>query len=303
MSWLRFQMDLTSEPSESPEPSEPSGSSDTANLSESIEPSAFPESFEPSIALVEGKLAVMDGNTETMSFKVTSGLQCSQYFNAQSLIGRGPIPACKKLGIDAYTVRTSPFDLINPEADDNFYYIEPDPVDVDGVMRGEFSIHFDTDSPGSAGSIALRDPDGWQKFKEFMKEYLGKGFPAINLLVEYTVQGKPISAPQLPDPGKSIFTIESLKPGESRKVNEQINFSGTAEPQVSMIIATVEPEKINEAEESKLLFIVGEVKPTDGKWSFNQTLVNSGDRPFKFRALDEFGNLLQTVELNLVLVT
>lgn len=135
-----------------------------------------------------------------------------------------------------------------------------------------------------------------------MSDYLGKGFPAINLIVEYSVQGKIINAPQLPGSGESVFTIESPKPGESRKVNEEINFSGTAMPQVSMIVVTVEPEKINELDESKLLFIVGEVEPKDGKWNFKQTLVNVGTRPFKFRALDEFSNLLQTVEFELVLV-
>lgn len=106
MSWLRFQMDLISEPKDESEVSEDSAPS----ISESFEPSEFPESFEPSVPLVKGQLTVMDGDTTTMSFVATSGTQSFQFINAQSLIGRGPIPACKKIGIDAYTVRTSPFD-------------------------------------------------------------------------------------------------------------------------------------------------------------------------------------------------
>lgn len=298
MSWLRFQMDLISEPKDESEVSEDSAPS----ISESFEPSEFPESFEPSVPLVKGQLTVMDGDTTTMSFVATSGTQSFQFLNAQSLIGRGPIPACKKIGIDAYTVRTSPFDLINPGIEENFYYIEPDTIDIDGVIRGEFVIHFDTDSPGAAGSIVLRKKNEWQQFQNFMSDYLGKGFPAINLVVEYTMQGKTINHPLLPATGESVFTIENPKAGESKKLNEEIAFSGTAKPQVSMIIATVGPEKTNGLEDSKQLFIIGEVNPTDRKWNFNQTLVNVGIRHFKFRALDEVGNLLQTVEFDLVFV-
>lgn len=314
MSWLRFKMDLTSEPSESietPIPSEdldnPKSSSDpnasATPISDSFEPLEFPDSFEPSIKLVEGSLSIMDDAIETMSFKATSGLQTFQYLDAQSLIGRGPIPSCKKIGIAAYTVRTSLYDLSSdPEVDENFYYIEPDPVDVDGLLRGEFGIHFDADSPGSAGSIVLRDKGEWQKFEGFMKSYLDEGNPGINLVVEYTMQGKTINSSLLPSPGDSVFTIKTPKPGESIKVNKAIGFSGTAKPQVSKIIATVEPDKTDLEEQSKLLFFIGETNVTGGKWSFNQTLVNVGSRPFKFRALDEFGNLLETVEFSLVLV-
>lgn len=135
MSWLRFQMNLTSEPSEQLDSSNLLEQSDSSNLSESFEPSEFPD-FQPNVDLVEGRLAVMDDAIETRSFKATSGLQCFQYLKAQSLIGRGPIPACNKIQVEAYTVRTSPFDLSNEsDADGNFYYIEPDPIDVDGVMR------------------------------------------------------------------------------------------------------------------------------------------------------------------------
>lgn len=123
-------MDLTSEPSESSDTPDTSESSDTPNLSESFEPTEFPD-FKPNVGLVGGELSVMDDAIEAMSFKATSGLQSFQYLKAQNSIGRGLIPACKKIGIAAYTVRTSPFDLRNePEADDNFYYIEPDPIDV-----------------------------------------------------------------------------------------------------------------------------------------------------------------------------
>lgn len=205
MSWLRFKMDLTSEPSESPETpitseesNTPSSSSDAdaseTPISDSFELSEFPDSFEPSIELVEGSLSVMDDAIETMSFRATSGLQTFQYLDAQSLIGRGPIPSCKKIGLAAYTVRTSPFDLSSdPEVDENFYYIEPDPIDVDGLLRGEFGIQFDADSSGSAGSIVLRDKEEWQKFQGFMKSYLDEGNSGINLVVEYTVQEKQLT--------------------------------------------------------------------------------------------------------------
>lgn len=314
MSWLRFKMDLTSEPSESLETSITSENSETPTssgdpeasetpISDSFEPSEFPDSFEPDIKLVEGRLSIMNDAVETVSFKSTSGLQSFQYLNAQSLVGRGPIPSCNKIGVAAYTVRTSLFDLSSdPEVDENFYYIEPDPIDVDGLLRGEFGIQFDADSPGSAGSIVLRDKEEWQKFEDFMKSYLDEGNSGINLVVEYTVEGKIINPPLLPSPGDSVFTIKTPKPGESKKVNEEISFSGTAESQVSKIIATVEPEKTDLEEQSKLLFSVGEANVTGGEWSFSQTLVNVGSRPFKFRALDEFGNLLQTVEFSLVLV-
>lgn len=256
MSWLLFTMNLTSE-------------SETS--------------------LVKGQLAVMDDVQSTMSFEATSGFPTYQYINAQNLIGRGPIPACKKIGINAYTVRTSPFDLVNIASEDNVYFIEPTPVDVDGVMRGEFGIQFDGDIPGSSGCIGLLKSEDWQNFQNFMTNYQQQGFDSINLIVEYNETS---AQPKLVNVDDSVITIDSPQAGEFKKVDEPITFSGTAKSQVANIIATVGLEE---------LFNIGEVKPTGGMWNFSVTLDSAENRNFKFRALDEFGDLLQVIEFALVL--
>ena len=267
MSWLLFTLNLNPNPS---------------SLDD------LPDSYN---ALVTGKLSIMDDVHATKSFAATSGFPVYQYLDAQSLMGRGPIPACRKIGINAYTVGTLPFDLVNLNRDneENFYFIEPTNVDVDGVNRGNFQIEFDGDVPGSSGSIGLLNKQDWQDFQQFMTDYREQGFESIDLIVEYNeTSAQPLSSTL----DNLVFTVDSPQPGEVKKISDALTFSGTAESSVATIIATVGRDE---------LFLIGKVNPTGETWNLSVRLDNPDDKHFKFRALDKVGNLLQTIEFGLIL--
>jgi hypothetical protein len=251
----------------------------------------FNMNLQASNNLLTGKLSVMDGATEKSSYTVTSGLPSFQKKEDQSFRNHGPIPSCLKVGLSGYSVRTTPFDETDVLGiEGNFYYIEPDPVTVDGITRGEFGIHFDANVPGSAGCVAFRIEAEWINFQKFMKEYKSQGFQTIALIVEYN---KPI-APTTPKLlGSSFFTVNQPLSGDTKKVGKSITFSGTAKSDVTKIRATIGPGGP---------FLVGEVAPSGGTWSFSQVLVTPGvNRPLKFIATDNEGDLLQTISSTLTL--
>jgi hypothetical protein len=228
----------------------------------------------------------MEGDAEVKSFLVTSGLAGCQSPEHQSVRRKGPIPACRKVGIANYSVRTTPFDERGVVGvDGNFYYIEPDPVDVP-PNRGEFGIHFDANIPGSSGCIVLQEPGEWEDFQDFMAKYKRQGFHGIALIVEYNVNER-----TNPDesPGTSYFTVATPHAGSALIAHEPIEFSGTASDKVARIIADVGPGGP---------FKVGDVVPDGNIWSFTQAFVTPGTgRPFCFRAFDSNGDLLQKISL------
>ncbi len=57
--------------------------------------------------LIEGTLHVMEGNTSIKSFIATSGRSPWQHKRSQSLVAKGPIPACRKVGISNYSAPTT----------------------------------------------------------------------------------------------------------------------------------------------------------------------------------------------------
>lgn len=259
MAWLRFRMDL-----------------------------------QKSDSLVLGELAIMDGTKAVQTFVATSGLPRFQTKANQSTRARGPLPSCSKLGISSYSVRTTPFDLTNKSGvEGNFYYIEPDPVTVDGVKRGEFGVHFDANVPGSAGCVVLRDRSDWKDFQLFMKNYKQKGFTTIGLIVEYNKPASTQPTNLSLQTGLTFFTVAEPKTGAILKVNETIQFSGTAKSEVATVIATIGPGGP---------FKIGEVEPGSNQWSFPQVLMTPGiNRPVTLRALDENGDFLQDIELSITL--
>jgi len=263
MTWLRFRMDLSKKPESD---------------------------------LVWGELSIMEGGATTQTFKVTSGIAPHQHLASEHLKGRGPIPACKAVGLNSYFVRTTPFfqpDTIGIEG--NFYYIEPDPVKVRDTQRGEFGIHFDANVPGSAGCIVFPKPKegDWQKFEDFMSNYRQQGFSQISLVVEYNHIDPPS-----PLRGTPFFTVDDPTTGQTKFVNQPTNFSGTATSQVEKVIVTAG------VADSPKIFPVAEVKPDEtGAWSFSDVLVSTGkDRPFKFTAINSSGGELQTTEMKLTFV-
>ncbi|MEX0272307.1 hypothetical protein AB3R30_24640 [Leptolyngbyaceae cyanobacterium UHCC 1019] len=257
MTWLRFRMDLSKKPESD---------------------------------LVWGELSIMEGGATTQTFKVTSGIAPHQHLASEHLKGRGPIPACKAVGLNSYFVRTTPFfrpDTIGIEG--NFYYIEPDPVKIRDFQRGEFGIHFDASVPGSAGCIVFSARSDWRNFEDFMSDYRQKGFSQISLVVEYNHID-----PVVPT-GATFFTVNDPTTGQTKFVDQPTNFSGTATSQVEKVIVTAG------VVDSTRIFPVAEVKPDEtGAWSFSDVLVSTGkDRPFKFTAIDSSGRELQTTEMKL----
>jgi hypothetical protein len=240
--------------------------------------------------LLQGVLSFMEGDTPISSFTATSGLSGYQQLCHQSARGRGPIPSCKRLGITNYSVRTTPFDERGVTGvEGNFYYVEPDPVDVP-PLRGEFGIHFDANIPGSAGCIVFPEQSEWEKFQDLMMQYKMQGHQCISLIVEYNVA----ETYQEDDvPGTSHFTVTFPRPGMSIKAHQPIEFGGAASDKVATIITEVGPGGP---------FKIGEVQPEKNQWSFVGTLVTPGlGRPFSFRAFDLDGNFLQRIDFKLTI--
>lgn len=244
----------------------------------------FTMNLKRSEKLLLGKLELLEGEKVLATYETTSGLPGCQAPECQSWRGRGPLPACRQAGLTSYHVRTTPFDERNVAGvGGNFYYIEPDPVDIHGVRRGEFGIHLDANaaySPGSSGCIVFRKEDDWKAFQAAMAELKRTGMPTIPLVVSYDRAAAPA-------PAKRFLKVTSPSPGASLKANTSASFTGDAEPEVALIIATIGPAGP---------FKIGEVAPENGRWKFTQTLVSPGVRDLRIRALDEAGNLLDTAK-------
>lgn len=239
--------------------------------------------------LIEGTLHVMEGSTSIKSFKATSGGPPYQHRRAQHLRGKGPIPACRKVGISNYSAPTTPYQISAPGAAGNFYHITPDVI-VEGVFRSQFGFHRDANRPrypGSAGCIVFIDPH-WTNFQNFMREYKNRGFSQISLIVEYNT---PAITPSVTPAGQEFFKVNQPTSGQNISVNQAITFSGTAKPEVSTIIALVGPGGP---------FKIADLKNVDSTWSFTQTFITRGvNRPFRFRAFDSSGDHLQDISFNL----
>lgn len=138
--------------------------------------------------LIEGRLLLID--TDRFSVKntyiATSGLANYQASSSMSVRGRGPIPSTSVTKLDHYKVLTAPIPMPNlPGVEGNFYKVNPHMVNVEGVERGDFGIHFDANVPGSAGCIVLRTQIGWDAFQADVKSLKSQGLKELPLIVSY----------------------------------------------------------------------------------------------------------------------
>lgn len=255
MTWLRFRMNLSDTPDDN---------------------------------LIMGELSIMEGNTPIRVLPATSGISPHQHRNAESLKARGPVPACSSVDINSYFVRTDPFDRSsNPGIAGNFYHIDtPASVNIDGVERSEFGLHFDANVPGSAGCIVFRDRGNWGDFENFMADYRRKGFSRISLIVEYNRVDPTVAAPL------ALVSLQTPKEDEVLFVNKQVSFTGSALPTVKKVVITAGPGGP---------FPVGEAETDEsGAWLVQAVLRNTGrNRPFWFTALDASGSTLGQIEVKL----
>lgn len=148
----------------------------------------FHQDLSDSKTLIEGRLELIDKDTDTIldRFIATSGLPGYQSNQHLSSRGRGSIPPQYDVQIPCYKVAAVPLYMPNIEGvKGNFYKIEPHLVDIRGVKRGDFGIHFDANVPGSAGCIVCRTLVGWKAFESHMKNLRQRGFSSVKLLVGY----------------------------------------------------------------------------------------------------------------------
>ncbi|MGI2905151.1 hypothetical protein [Tolypothrix sp. VBCCA 56010] len=120
----------------------------------------FHQHLATSSNLIEGHLLLLDSELTSIAntYIATSGLPNNQRFDCLSSPGREPIPSNNVIGVDCYIVSTTPIYMPGVHGvEGNFYKINPHMVTVNGVQRGDFGIHFDSNTPGSSGSIDVRD--------------------------------------------------------------------------------------------------------------------------------------------------
>ena len=138
----------------------------------------------PTSEMIKGKLFLRDENTNIM-FQATSGLPGYQYFGAWRLPRRGLLPPTAAIS-RKYEVSTNRLWMPNVTGvQGSFWGITPFTVDLDGVTRGDFGIHFDHNVPGSAGCIVVDLQDHFDKFKGMMEEYNQMRIKSIPLEVLY----------------------------------------------------------------------------------------------------------------------
>ena len=135
---------------------------------------------ETTAEMMWGKLFLHD-EVKNIKFMATSGLPKFQYFGAERIPRKGLIPPEIN-----YRVSTQRLWLPNVKGvQGSFYAIAPFEVNVDGVTRGDFGIHFDHNVPGSAGCIVLKEQEHWDLFREFMQEYHDMRIKSVPLEVKY----------------------------------------------------------------------------------------------------------------------
>ena len=125
---------------------------------------------------------------KSLRFHATSGLAGYQELSSCWRRGLAAIPPCKLVSIPFYTVCTKPIPMPrNRGIEGNFYQIFPymNLVKVShGVYeRGDFGIHQDAGSLGTAGCIGVTKGMHWQAFQVEMQSLLVQGLSSINLSV------------------------------------------------------------------------------------------------------------------------
>jgi GH24 family phage-related lysozyme (muramidase) len=156
---------------------------------QSVEPFAtfnMPLPAQSQRALVTGTLDLV-GTSEPHSFTCTSGQPGYQYQGSTHLKGKAPLPSCKEVAIVAYWILTEELERFQTKGIEGYaFHIFPDPVNIRGVMRGEFMVHNDTNRavfPGSSGCIVFLFDNGWNVWRECMKEFRARGIEKIPLKV------------------------------------------------------------------------------------------------------------------------
>jgi hypothetical protein len=140
-------------------------------------------------ALITGTFDLV-GLPKPRQFTCTSGQPGYQYQGCTHIKGKAPLPSCAELGIDNYWILTEELERFETKGIEGYaFWIIPDPVEIRGVMRGEFMVHNDTNRavfPGSSGCIVFLFDNGWNIWRDCMKEFRSRGVERIPLVVAYS---------------------------------------------------------------------------------------------------------------------
>jgi hypothetical protein len=134
--------------------------------------------------LVTGKLrlSLNAEGTGGILFEALSGSRGWQYKGSWVQKGRGCLPPRTD-----YEISTQRLWLPHVKGvEGSFYAISPFLVNAgNGVMRGDFGVHFDANVPGSAGCIVLPRQDHWDIWRKQIEDLRKDGVQSIPLEVSY----------------------------------------------------------------------------------------------------------------------
>jgi lysozyme len=140
-------------------------------------------------ALITGTFDLV-GTKKPRQFTCTSGARGYQYRGSTHIKGKAPLPSCQELGIENYWILTEQLERFQTKGIEGYaFWIQPDPVEIRGVMRGEFMVHNDTNrsiAPGSSGCIVFLFDNGWNIWRDCMAEFRAAGIAKIPLKVIYS---------------------------------------------------------------------------------------------------------------------
>jgi hypothetical protein len=149
----------------------------------------YQQELRQSSSLLKGRLIAYDNQDvkKDQEYIAASGTVGNQQWDSLSAKGRGPIPRCSDVGIEHYNVKTTPFDRRATKGIEGpFYHILPESVNIRGINRSEFGIHFDANVPGSAGCIVIVNEPAWEAFQKLMSHYKQAGLETVPLFVFYS---------------------------------------------------------------------------------------------------------------------
>ena len=138
--------------------------------------------------LIEGRLLILDTDKNKIydQYIVTSGYPDFQAADDEAKTG-GPIPEASLVGLDHFSVSTTPnYEPGEEGIRGNFYPVLPETVNIAGTERGEWGVHLDADSPGTLGCLGFKNPTPWEAFQKLMENLKEAGIKEIPLLVSYS---------------------------------------------------------------------------------------------------------------------
>lgn len=130
----------------------------------------------------------LQANKKHLKFQATSGLQNYQKQSDCWQRGKAGIPPCELVSILAYNVETTPIHMPKTRGiEGNFYRIYPFNNYVKmshGVYtRGDFGIHQDAGTKGTAGCIGITKGMHWKVFQIEMQNLVVQGISSVDLFV------------------------------------------------------------------------------------------------------------------------